>query len=173
MKQSKVRFRASYSVQRLTIAQMSAHDSSGALEVSDLTFTISVPVTDEEAAHVNASSSWRIPPVIDVGTLEALPPAAKHRETKKAADTFASTGRNIFVHYVSPILAKRREMLLASGTTKKKYPRTAAQLWSKLSSSDSFFWHQAAKELRLCMKQSILNPKGCLVHAGRMIERDR
>ena len=58
--------------------------------------------------------TYKIPPVADLTVLSALPPAAQLRETKKAADTFASTGRNIFVHYITPVLEKRRALLLAA-----------------------------------------------------------
>lgn len=127
---------------------------------------------NDTLAKVIEPIAWKVSPVTNVAVFEALPPAAKDRETKKAADTFASTGRNVFVHYVTPILSRRRELLISSGYTKKKYPKTAAQTWSTLPFAEAFFWNEAAKELRLCMKQNILSPKGCLVHAGRLSETE-
>ncbi|KAF2480759.1 hypothetical protein BDY17DRAFT_326637 [Neohortaea acidophila] len=100
-------------------------------------------------AKADTPMSHNIPSVIDLSHLKALPPASKWRELKKAADTFASTGRNLFVHYASPILVRRRELLRASGSTKKKYPKTPAQLWPTLDADDTFFWNQAAKVVRL------------------------
>ena len=117
--------------------------------------------------------AWKFSTVVDLSKLEALPPAAKNSEIQKAADTFASSGRNIFVHYVAPILDMRRKILLASGTTKKKHPKTAAQLYQTLDADQKFYWEQAAKELRLCMKKEILSPKACLVHGGRLSEREQ
>ncbi|KAK3699525.1 hypothetical protein LTR37_016394 [Vermiconidia calcicola] len=126
---------------------------------------------DGRLAHVVAPVSWEIPPVTNLRTLEALPPAAKQRETKKIADSFASTGRNIFVHYATPILDKRRQLLLSSGITKKRYPKAAAQLWQILDPEEAFYWNEVARELRLCMKKEVLSPKGCLIHAGRVNDK--
>src|ERR1700744_5067987 len=97
---------------------------------------------EDEVAHMG----WKFLPVTNIPTLDSLPPAARERGTEKAASTFASTGRNLFVHYAAPILEKRRQILLSSGTRKKKYAKTASQLWPTLSHDQSFYWNQAAKE---------------------------
>ena len=122
----------------------------------------------ERLEDVIAPISWKILPVTNLAAFEALPPAAKDRETKKAADTFASGRRNIFVHYVTPILNERRRLLLGSGLTKKNYHKTAAQVWQALETDEAFFWNQTAREVRMCMKKGILSPKGCLIHGGRL-----
>ena len=136
-------------------------DSAGALTI-----------VDEKLFKVTAPTTWKIPTVIDLAKLEALPPAAKERETKQAADTFASTGRNVFVHYVTPILEGRRKLLLEANIRKKKYPKTAAQIWQTVDAEEAFFWHETARQLRLCMKKELLRPKGCLIHAGRVSEKE-
>lgn len=152
---------------------MSAQHQSSSIRAHSVNHARNGTHASDEFADVIAPIAWMIPSVINLATLEALPPAAGIREVKKAADTFASTGRNVFVHYATPILSKRRELLLASGLTKKKYYKTAAQVWPTLAQDDAFYWHQAAKELRICMKQGVLNPKGCLRHAGRAADRDQ
>jgi hypothetical protein len=83
-------------------------------------------------AKITAPTVWRYAPNANLALLDALPTAAREHEIKKAADTFASTRRNIFVHYATPILEDRRKRLLASGLRKKKYPKTAAQLWQSI-----------------------------------------
>lgn len=126
---------------------------------------------DGKLAKVIAPIAWKFQPATNLSNIEALPARAKERETKKAADTFASTGRNVFVHYVTPVLDERRTLLLASSTTKKKYTKTAPQLWQSLEITESFFWNEAARQLRLCMKEDVLSPKGCLIHGGRLCEK--
>lgn len=126
---------------------------------------------DRKPAQITAPLARRVAPVLETALYDVFPPAAKDRELKKAADTFASTGRNVFVHYAAPILEHRRNLLLVSGLTKKKYPKTAAQIWPTLSSEETFFWTEAARELRLCMKQTLLSKEDCLLHAGRPGER--
>ncbi|KAK3701081.1 hypothetical protein LTR37_015643 [Vermiconidia calcicola] len=128
---------------------------------------------DESLAPTVVSIPWRIPTVTNLTMLEALPPAARQRETKKIADTFASTGRNIFVHYMTPILELRRQLLLNSRTTKKGFPKTAAQLWQSLDAEEVFYWDEVARQLRLCMKKAVLSPKGCLIHAGRVNDKTK
>ena len=123
-------------------------------------------VLDDRLAKVTAPIAWKYLPVTNISTLSALPPAAQERETKNAANTFASTGRNLFVYYVTRILTNRRSLLLESGTTKKKYPKTAAQLWQTVETEEAFYWNEAAKQLRLYMKEGMLSPKGCLIHGG-------
>ena len=123
-------------------------------------------------AQITAPIIWNYVPLANLPLLDALPPAARERETKKAADTFASTGRNVFVHYATPILEERRKRLLASGLRRKKYPKTAAQLWHMIGHDEEFYWNEVARSLRLGMKLGILSPKGCLVHEGRAGERE-
>lgn len=122
--------------------------------------------------HVTALVYWTYQSVANLTHLDALPPAARERETKKAADIFASTGRNLFVRYATPILEERRKRLLATGLRKKKYAKSAVQVWQGVGIEQQFFCHQAAKELRLAMKAKQLNPKGCLIHGGRVGERE-
>lgn len=118
-----------------------------------------------------ASPEYHIAAVTNVAQLQQLPPASRARETKKVADNFASNGRNLFVHYVGPILDKRRELLIASGTTKKRFYKTAAQIWPTVQLEDALFWQEAAKDLRLCMKDNSLDRKDCLLYAGKLTER--
>ena len=143
------------------------HELGGATSVAR---TMS-PSVDERITELTAPVDWKISPVTNLANIEALPPAARNREIKKAADTFASTGRNVFVHYVTSILEERCERLLASCITMKKYTKIAPQLWQNLDADEAFFWNEAARELRLCMKKNILSAKGCLIHAGRQSER--
>ena len=126
---------------------------------------------NEKLATAIAPIVWNYAPIADLHVLEALPRAARERETKKAADTFASTGRNVFVHYAAPILDERRKRLLTSGLRKKKYPKTAAQLWLNVGHEEQFYWNDAARHLRQCMKQGRLSPKGCLINGGRVDEK--
>ena len=123
-------------------------------------------------AQTTAPIAWSYAPIANLPLLDALPPATRERETKKAADTFASTSRNVFVHYATPILEERRKRLLASGLRKKKYPKTAAQLWRIIGHDEEFYWSEVARSLRLGMKLGILSPKGCLIHGGRAGERE-
>ena len=127
---------------------------------------------DRKLAQITAPLACRIESVLETALYEAFPPTSRDRELKKAADTFASTGRNVFVHYITPILEQRRKLLLASGLTKKKYPKTAAQLWPTLGAEEEFFWNEAARELRLCMKQNLFSKEDCLLHAARPGERE-
>ena len=138
--------------------------------------SFSRPVTMEPTqgilATITAATVWRYAPIANLTLLDALPPAARERETKKAADTFASTGRNVFVHYATPILEERRNRLLASGLRKKKYPKTAPQLWQSIGHDEEFYWNEVVRSLRQGMKQGVLSPKGCLIHGGRAGERE-
>lgn len=126
---------------------------------------------NEPPGSIISPTVWRYEPVVNLTHLEAFPQAARERETKKAASTFASTGRNIFVYYVTPILHERRRRLLISGIQKKKYTKTAAQVWQTVSHEENFFWNEAARYVRQCMSEGRLSPKGCLIHGGRLDER--
>jgi hypothetical protein len=126
---------------------------------------------NERLAAIVAPVVWKYAPMADLHVLEALPPAARERETRKAVDTFASTGRNVFVHYTAPILDERRKRLLAAGLRKKKYSKSAAQLWQSIGEEEQFYWNEAARYLRQCMKQGVLSHKDCLIHGGRVDEK--
>ncbi|KAK5705588.1 hypothetical protein LTR17_021533 [Elasticomyces elasticus] len=116
-----------------------------------------------------------IPPVLSLQRLEKFPPAARARELKKAADIFACSGRNIFVHYVAPILETRRKKLLASFVTKKKYTKTAAQLWHSLEQDDSdeyFYWNEmVGRRIRESLRSCELSHEMCLEYAGMPEDR--
>ncbi|KAK3626650.1 hypothetical protein LTR22_023077 [Elasticomyces elasticus] len=113
---------------------------------------------------------FSIPPVLSLQHLDRFPPAARARELKKAADIFACSGRNIFVHYVAPILETRRKKLLTSVVTKKKYTKTAAQLWYSLEQDDSdeyFYWNEmVGRRIRESLRSCELSYEMCLEHAG-------
>lgn len=152
-----------------------SHEARLLINVCKMSVSTSVEASDtmstdaeDPLARITAPIHWNISPVTDLSHIEALPPAAKARELKKAADTFASTGRNVFVHYVSPILSARRQHLLESNTTKKKFSKTAAQLWQSVDGEQAFFWTEAARELRLCLKQGSLSTSDCVSHGGRL-----
>ena len=109
----------------------------------------------------------KIRAVKELASLDAFPAAAREREIAKAAHTFASTGRNIFVHYVEPTLSARRRRLLASGTIKRTYHKSAAQLWQVQNTDQRAFWEEKARELRMCMKQGLLSAEDCIRDAGK------
>ena len=119
---------------------------------------------NEKLAAIVAPVVWNNTPIATLDLLEALPLAARERETKQAADTFASTGRNLFVHYATPILKERRRHLLAAGMRKKKYLKSAPQLWQSVGQEEQFYWNESARHLRQCMKQNMLSAKGCVIH---------
>ena len=123
---------------------------------------------DAAAAHLARVKQVR--PVKELASLNAFPAAAREREILKAAHTFASTGRNVFVHYVEPILDERRRSLLADGTTRKKYYKSAAQVWQLQTTDQRAFWDEKARELRMCMKQGLLGSEDCLRNAGKRDE---
>lgn len=121
--------------------------------------------TAPEPAIVTRPSHVR--PVIDIARFDAFPQAARARELTKAVNTFASSGKNVFMHYVEPTLNRRRTELLKTGMTKKKYHKTAAQLWPSVEQEERSFWNGQAKELRLCLKEKSLSVENCLTFAGR------
>ncbi|KAK3621211.1 hypothetical protein LTR56_022921 [Elasticomyces elasticus] len=118
---------------------------------------------------------FSIPPVLIVQRLDKFPPAARARELKKAADAFACSGRNVFVHYVAPILETRRKKLLASSVTKKKYTKTAAQLWHSLEQDDRdeyFYWNEmVGRRIRESLRSTELSYEICLEYAGMPEDR--
>ncbi|KAK5737432.1 hypothetical protein LTR17_006659 [Elasticomyces elasticus] len=118
---------------------------------------------------------FSIPPVLNLQGLDKFPPAARARELKKAADSFACSGRNIFVHYVAPILETRRKKLLASSVTKKKYTKTAAQLWHSLEQDDRdeyFYWSEMiGRRIRESLRSTELSYEMCLEYAGMPEDR--
>lgn len=100
-----------------------------------------------------------------------LPPAAQAREAKKIANTFVSTGRNIFVHYATPILQHGGALLLASGLTKKRFYESTAQVFQILDHDELFLWHETANQLRLRMKLRDVTAAECIEFAGLKEER--
>jgi hypothetical protein len=105
--------------------------------------------------------------------IEALPPAAKSRELKRETDTFASSGKTVFAHFTAPILERRRSMLLKTGTRRKRYHKTAAQLWSTLANHHQFSLTYIAEQLRIAIKQGTLTHVECLKYAGKPEETKR
>ncbi|EMC91431.1 hypothetical protein BAUCODRAFT_39604 [Baudoinia panamericana UAMH 10762] len=122
-----------------------------------------------------AQDATRARPVVDIQRYDKFPPASRERELKKVADTFVSSGRNVFVHHVQAVLELRRTALLASGTTKKKYPKTAAQLWHGLEVAqrdERFCWSElVARCLRNSINKGEVSHGECLRHAGRRGEQ--
>ncbi|KAK4546128.1 hypothetical protein LTR36_002265 [Oleoguttula mirabilis] len=123
--------------------------------------------------------SYEVRPLLsarEFGHINALPPAARANERAKRANTFASSGKTVFVHYVEPVLDCRRTELLSKGTHNKKYNKTAAQLWQGIRDQlqdEWSFWHQQAAELRVGLKQGQLSHEQCLKDAGRPKEARR
>lgn len=105
---------------------------------ADATTATSAPTTNQAAsAHQTAAPSphYQIPPLLTaraIGHITALPPTAQATELAKRANTFASSSKNIFVHYVEPILNHRRTELLSRGKNRKKFTKSAVQLWQGL-----------------------------------------
>lgn len=102
--------------------------------------------------------------------IDALPPSARATELAKRANTFASSGKTVYVHYVEPALSHRRAILLSTGKARKRYTKTAAQLWQSLQREQHdewFFWYQVAKDVRLAMSKGELTHESCLRDAGR------
>ncbi|KAK5681534.1 hypothetical protein LTS10_006066 [Elasticomyces elasticus] len=141
---------------------------------------IDVDVSEQVVFEGRARTSlpalgFSIPPVLIVQRLDKFPPAARARELKKAADTFACSGRNVFVHYVAPTLETRRKKLLASSVTKKKYTKTAAQLWHSLEQDDRdeyFYWNEmVGRRIRESLRSTELSYEMCLEYAGMPEDR--
>lgn len=105
--------------------------------------------------------------------INALPLRAKATELAKVAYTFASSGKNMFVHYTRDVLEDRRSRLLNSGTARKLYTKKAPSLWDNLEQEQKSFWHETAMDIRLAMKQKLLTPEDCLQHAGRLEDARR
>ncbi|KAK5693676.1 hypothetical protein LTR97_010245 [Elasticomyces elasticus] len=148
--------------------------ASGSQKVNDA--DVLQQVVSEGLARTSLPAlGFSIPPVLIVQRLDKFPPAARARELKKAADTFACSGRNVFVHYVAPILETRRTKLLASSVTKKKYTKTAAQLWHSLEQDDRdeyFYWNEmAGRRIRESLRSTELSYEMCLEYAGMPEDR--
>lgn len=60
---------------------------------------------------------------------EAFPPAAKERLILKEVNTFVGNAIHLFNHHVTPILDLRRKQVVECGKTKRKFLKTAKQLW--------------------------------------------
>ena len=112
--------------------------------------------------------------VIDARTalkLERMPPAARASELSERANTFASSGRNVFIHYVELMLDCRRAALHSSGLTKKRYFKTTAQLWQTMKEKqhgEYLFWCQQATELQAELRSKMLSHEDCLKCAGKV-----
>ena len=152
-----------------------------ALKAATIAFVPTAPDNSSiPLARVSAKGSLTLPwpvykprPVIDdrtIAKLERLPQAAKATELSERACTFTSSGRNIFVHYVEPVLNCRRAALHSSGLTKKKWFKTAAQLWQTMKErqhEEYIFWCQQASELQNDLRTKTLSHEDCLKYAGR------
>lgn len=116
------------------------------------------------------STSYKTRPVRDISALNAFPPAAREREIFRIANTFVSSGKTIFTHYVEPILLRRRaEVLNGETNPRKRFYKTPAQLWIGLEVAlydEYFWWQQKARELRLALKTKVVTNEECLESAG-------
>ncbi|KXS95994.1 hypothetical protein AC578_8084 [Pseudocercospora eumusae] len=144
--------------------------STGAADQIAIAVTESSKTTSPECLTPQ-SSSYRPRPVKDIAAYKSFPPASRHRALHQEAMKFAANARNIFVHYVEPILDFRRKEKLASGTTKKKFYYNAARLWAELQTIDElhgqrFFWNQKAVEMKLALKKKMISPEDLLRNAG-------
>lgn len=116
-----------------------------------------------------AKEAERFGPVIDILRFDRFPPAARKRELKRAADAFASSPKPIFKHYVDPVLKQFRAVRLSSGKARKKYYKTAVQLWQDLENAqynEYFFWHEVAKELRIAISTGDISHEDVLRYGG-------
>lgn len=116
-------------------------------------------------------SKYRPRPVKDIAIFKAFPPASRQRALAQEAMKFAANARNIFVHYVEPILDLRRKEKLAFGTTKKKFYFNTARLWAEMQTIDElheqrFFWNQKSVEMKLALKKKTTTPEVVLENAG-------
>ncbi|KAF2169052.1 hypothetical protein M409DRAFT_21061 [Zasmidium cellare ATCC 36951] len=113
-----------------------------------------------------ASPLLRPRPLLDLKTLNRFPGAARQRELIKLVDKVSGNGVHLFIHYTSPILEARRKTLLASGTTKKKYPKSTSQLWTTLDDEQRGFWDHQVKLIRLGIANRTLGHEHCVEDAG-------
>ncbi|KAF7188236.1 hypothetical protein HII31_10521 [Pseudocercospora fuligena] len=117
------------------------------------------------------TSTYRPRPVIDITIYKAFPAASRQRELHQEAMKFAANARNIFVHYIEPILDLRRKEKLSSGTTKKKFYYNAARLWAEMQTiyelhEQRFFWNQKSVEMKLALKKNAIKLGDLLQNAG-------
>lgn len=132
------------------------------------------PIISHTVSPEHVAPRSVIQPVRDISVYKAFPATSRERELKEDADLFASSGKQAFVHYTQPVLDRRRIELLSSRTTKKKYHKTASQLWTEWVQLDdfrdeSFYWNEmVARVLRRCLKDGTLSHEDCLTHAGRL-----
>lgn len=113
----------------------------------------------------------KIPRLNDSEEARKRHPHSRERDIRHAAERFASTPRNIFVHWVQPILDQRRSDLQATGVIRKKYYKSAAQLWPAVANDiemhdQSFFWNTMASQLQLCVKTSFANAESVVRRGG-------
>ncbi|KAK5122391.1 hypothetical protein LTR85_003975 [Meristemomyces frigidus] len=118
------------------------------------------------------SPAYEIPPLLnarEIGHINALPQAARAAELAKRANTFASSGKCLFIHFAEPVLNYRRTELLSRGKNKKKYTKTALQLWQSLEEQqydEWFFWYSVAVQLRIALSKGQISHEECLKNAG-------
>lgn len=110
----------------------------------------------------SAPITFRPKPLYDLKKYAKFSQAARHREVVKIVDKFSGNGVHLFVHYVSPILEVRRKALTASGTTRKKYHKSASQLWIILDDEQKFFCDHQAKLIRLGIANGTLGYEQCV-----------
>jgi hypothetical protein len=95
-----------------------------------------------------------------------LPPASRKRQFEKLANDNLSNGYTLFLHYVQPTLEIRRDALIDSGTTKKKFYKPVGKLWFDLPLSQKAFWNGEAARLRICLKQKMISHEDCVRSVG-------
>lgn len=95
-----------------------------------------------------------------------LPPASKQREIIKLANNKLSNGYALFTHYIHATLELRREALLSSGATKKKFYKTVGKLYEDLPDSQKVFWNGEAARLRVLIKEKAITHEECVRNVG-------
>ncbi|KAK4500075.1 hypothetical protein PRZ48_008261 [Zasmidium cellare] len=125
-----------------------------------------MPTQQQGNPPVAASLLLRPNALIDLKKFAKFPRTARQREITKLVEKFSGNGVHLFIHYTSPILEARRKTLLASGTTKKKYPKSAHQLWTGLNDEQKVFWDHQAKLIRLGIANGSLGHEQCVEDAG-------
>lgn len=105
-------------------------------------------------------------PLTDLKQLAKFPQAARRREIVKIVDKFSGNGVHLFTHYTAPVLDARRRARLASGATRKQYPKSTSQLWTTLNDEQKIFWDHQVKLIRLGIANGSLGHEQCVEDAG-------
>lgn len=109
-----------------------------------------------------ADSPWSI---FDLDLIR-LPPASRLREIVKLANNNLSNGYLLFAHYAQPTLEFRRNAVISSGTTKKKFYKSVGELWRDLPPYQKTFWNGEAALLRRDIKQKVISHEECVRCVG-------